>query len=532
MVNNPKDKTPDEGSAPRPLTEESDSSVRQPSLERLTKQIAKGGGIAFIGQILGRFFTLLLQILLTRVLGAAGYGLYALGYSVLGIAETVSKLGLQTGVVRFGAMYHGVDDKAHLKGTLLLAIGISFSSAVIVGTLLFFLANTIARGVFNEPDFTAPLRVFAFALPFHTLVTMTSFSARALRRIDYDVAISHLFRPLLTLLAVGASFFLGYRLMGAVTGFLISMVLAAGLAIYLLRGLFPELFSELKALYESKPLLLYSLTVLLVGLSGLLITRSDRIMLGILASAEDVGIYNAAATLAVQAALFLVSFNAIFAPTIADLCHQHRMEELEALFKTTTKWVFTLTFPLVLAFVLVARPLMALFGPGFGAGAPVLISLGIAQLVNASTGTVGFMLIMTDRQKLELVNSLALGGLNIALNFLLIPKYGVLGAGIATGISIALVNLARLAEVHLIYRIHPYKISYWKPVMAGAVAALGWVGMRSVLNPTGWLWAGGVALFGVIYVLGFVALGLDDEDRVILRALKARLVKRLEGRKL
>jgi O-antigen/teichoic acid export membrane protein len=487
--------------------------------------VAKGGGIAFAGNFVGRFFAFLLQILLTRVLGVAGYGLYALGFSVLGITHTVSMLGLQNGVVRFGAMYHGAGDRARLKGTLLLAIGISFVSAVIVGTVLFVLASIIARSVFNEPDLTAPLRVFAFALPFYALVAMASFSARALRRIDYDVAISHLFRPVLTLLAVGTSFLLGYRLMGAVSGFLVSMVLSAGLGLYLLHRLFPDLTSKLRAKYEPKRLVLYSSTVLLVGLSQLLIMRTDRIMLGILGAVEDVGIYNAAATLAVQTTLFLVSFNAIFSPIIADLFHRGRKEELEALFKTTTKWIFTLTLPMVLVFALFARPIMRVFGAGFAAGGPVLISLGIAHLVNASVGSAGFILIMTGRQKLELMNNLILGGLNILLNLLLIPRFGVLGAGIATGLSIALVNLARLIEVYWLYKVHPYKLSCWKPMIAGAVAMAGWVTISSVLDLAGRLWLGGIGFLGLLYFLVLMLSGLDREDKLIIQSVKRHIWK-------
>jgi len=489
------------------------------ALERLTKQVAKGGGIAFVGQMVGKFLNFLLQVLLTRVLGPAGYGLYALGYSVLGIGETVAKLGLQNGVVRFGAIYYGTGDKARLKGTLFLALGISFASAAVAGTVLFLLAETIARRVFNEPELTEPLRLFSFALPFYVLVSITSFSARALHRIDYDMAVSHVLRPLLTLLAVVASFLLGYRLMGAVAGFLVSAVLSAGLGLYLLHRLFPELTSKLRSRYEARTLLSYSLTVMLVGLSHLLLTRTDRIMLGILCSAEDVGIYNAAATLAIQATLFLSSFNAIFAPTIADLFHRRRMEELEALYKTTTKWIFTLTFPVVLVFVLFARPLMGLFGPGFTAGRLVLISLGIAELINAGVGSVGFMLTMTGRQGLELVNSLLLGGINVLLNLILIPKFGALGAGIATGISIAAINLVRLVEVLWLYRIHPYKVSYWKPVVAGAVASAVWLGVGNTWTPSGWSWSVGIVYFGSVYWILVVLLGLEQEDWLVLRGI-------------
>lgn len=507
-------------------TAEDETSVQQPSLEQLTEQVAKGGGIAFVGNIVGRFFTFLLQILLTRVLGAAGSGLYALGFSVLGIAQTVSLLGLQNGVVRFGGMHHGAGDRSRLKGTLLLALGISFASAVIVGTVLFFLASTIARGVFNEPALTAPIRVFAFALPFYSLVTITSFSARALRRVDCDVAISRLFRPILTLLAVGTSFLLGYRLLGAVSGFLISTVLSAGMGLHLLHRLFPDLTSKLRAKYDAKRLILYSGTVLLAGISSLLLTRTDRIMLGILDSAESVGIYNAAANLAVQATLFLTSFNAIFSPMIADLFHRGQMEQLERLFKTITKWIVALTLPVVLVLILFAEQSMRLFGAEFVVGAPVLIALSIAGLLNVSAGSVGFILIMTGHQKLALMNSLILGGLNVFLNLLLIPRFGILGAGVATGTSIALINLVKLIEVYLLYKIHPYEISYWKPAVSGMVAAATWLGVRCVWDPAGWLMLLGIGCFAMVYGISLAVLGLEEEDRLVLMVLRRKIVLR------
>jgi len=56
------------------------------------------------------------------------------------------------------------------------------------------------------------------------------------------------------------------------------------------------------------------------------------------------------------------------------------------------------------------------------------------------------------------------------------------------------------------------KLSYWKPLVLGMVAALTWDVLKSVLNPTGWLWACGIALFRVMDLPVFALLGFDDED--------------------
>jgi len=496
------------------------------SVERLTKEIARGGGIAFLGQIVGKALALLLQFLLTRVLGPAGYGLYALGFSVLGVARMVASLGLQNAVVRFGSMYLDEAGRSRLKGILLLAIGTSLATGVLAAVVLWFLADLIAVGAFDEPNLAAPLRLFSLALPFYTLLIVASHSARVFRRIDYEIIVTQLFRPLLALLVTGVSFLIGYRLIGAVAGFVMSTAMALSLSLFLLHRLFPDLTSRLKSHCEPSRILGFSLTTLLLGLSYLMLTRTDRIMLGVIRSAAEVGVYNAAAVMAEQATLVLLSFNAIFAPIIASLFHQGRSKELEVLFKTTTKWILALTLPVAFVMVLFARPIMSLFGPSFAAGGSlVLISLGLAQLVNASVGPVELMLTMSGRHKLALVNAVTLGGVNVLLNLLLIPRYGVLGAGIATGISISAVNIVKVIEVYVCYKVHPFLGSYWKPLSAGVLAAMIWLGIEYALRPSGWAWLVGVGVFSVTYLLLLLAFKLDGNDKQILSAVIRRLAR-------
>lgn len=496
-------------------------------IELLTKQIAKGGGISFFGQLTGKFLNLLLQILLTRLLGSAEYGLYVLGFNILESTRKIFSLGLQDGVVRFGAMYQGIGDKASLKGTFISALSISFCSAIISGIVLFFMSDIIARNVFHEPNLLNPLRLFSLAAPFYTLLIVTAFSARALRRIDYEVAITQLSLPLITLLATGISFLLGYHIEGAVCGFFISTVISAGIGLYLLYRIFPSLISRIKPQCNLSMLLSYSIVMMPVSMSSFMLKRVDRFMLGIMSSVGDVGIYNAAATLAMQSDIILVSFSTFFTPTVASLFYRGHMNMLSILMKTTNKWIFTLTFPTVIVCIFFARPIMTFFGSEFSVGASVLIVLAIAELINSSVGLISSMLTMTGHQKIELFNCLTIGGLNVLLNFLFIPKYGALGAAIATGISIIIINLTRLFEVYFFYRLHPYKSSYWKPIIAGVMAISIWLCIKGIWFPTRWMWIAGIVIFGVSYILALLVLRLDEEDQMFLMVLRNIILKRL-----
>jgi O-antigen/teichoic acid export membrane protein len=99
--------------------------------------------------------------------------------------------------------------------------------------------------------------------------------------------------------------------------------------------------------------------------------------------------------------------------------------------------------------VLAPRWILALFGSGFTSGSTSLAILAGGQFVNVVTGSVGFILMMCGYEKLMRNTILGIALLNMLLNFLLIPWFGVNGAAIATAVSLALMNLIL---VFIVYR--------------------------------------------------------------------------------
>jgi len=495
-----------------------DDSLDDQVLNRLTKQVAKGGGISLLGQFGGKVIKFLFEIFLTNIFGVRDYGLYSLG-----ISQSFSQLGLHNGVVRFGSIYYGEKDRSKLKGTILVSLILSFSAGIVFGLLLYFSADLISKSFFHEPELSRILKLFSISLPFYTFMTIASFSARIFRRMEYDVGLRFIVHPIIWWITAGAAYLLGAHLVGVIFGFIISSIFSAAIGIIILGKLFPELLSEIPPQFEVKKLLSFSLTVMLVGISSLLIYRVDRVMLGNLGAAEDVGIYNAAAIMAGQATIFLGSFNAILSPIISDLHNRGKIFQVNNLFKTTTKWVFTLTYPIVLIFMLFSKNIMGIYGKDFIDGWMVLMVLGFAQLCNAAVGSSGMILTMTGHQKMELINQLLLGGLNIILNFLLINRYSILGAALATGTSITLINLIRLIEVFLLYKIHPFHKSFWKPLVAGIIAGFVCFLIKPLIPFDGSIWVFGVMLFLLIYSIIFIVLGISDQEKLVVNAIVRKL---------
>lgn len=490
----------------------------------LTREVAQGSGFVFVGNVLGKVLSTVLRILLSRTLGVAAYGLYSLGLSVLKFAREIASLGLQGGIVRFGASEHGRGDVARLKGTFLSSIAMAVASGAILGAIGYFSSGWIARVVFNSEALEPVLRVFSASLPFHVGLYVTSRAARALHEMRYDVAISAVIQPAFNLFFVGIAFLLGFRLGGALYAFLASISLSFFLSLYLIGRIFPAFFSSLSPIYAPRRLLYYSLAVLGASFSNLLLDQTDRIMLGILATETEVGIYDVAALAAFQLRFVLYSVNSSFAPIISDLYHQSRVDRLKHLFKTTTRWILALSLPLYLILVTFPTPIMRIFGSDFTAGAVPLMILATAFFIDGSVGASGYMLQMSDHERIVLANNVVLASLNIVLNIWLISVLGTAGAALATGLSIATVNLVKLVEVRYFLGMHPYQIAQLKPFVAGiAAVGAGW-GIHQLLAP--W-WAGSwiIGILGLcLTYLGILfSLGLKKDDREVLTPLLAKM---------
>jgi O-antigen/teichoic acid export membrane protein len=135
------------------------------------------------------------------------------------------------------------------------------------------------------------------------------------------------------------------------------------------------------------------------------------------------------------------------------------------------------------------------------------------------------MIMMTGRSKINLINSLSSTALIVVINLVLVPKYGILGAAISLGVDIVVMNLVKLIEVYVILKVHPFKISFLKPLMAGGISLyilfFASKFLRNIPQPLLEIALGSVILMGTYFLLLFL-MRLAEEDKVILRKIKEK----------
>lgn len=504
------------------------SQENDPELEHLTKQIAKGGGVAFLGSIIGRGISVITMVLLARVLGAEMLGLYVLGLAILNISGLISRLGLQTGSLRFISIYHSEGDKEKIKGVVLQSLFISFMVGIVFALIIFLAADFIADNIFKNRELASVIKHFSIVIPFFSAFMVATAVPRGFKIMKYYVYTSDFFNPWLNLVLVLFFFAAGLTINGAIYAKVFSIVGGLFLAIYYIFKLFPDLFTgKISPSFSISTLLKFSIPLLGVDFLYFLIMWTDVLMIGYFLLPSDLGVYRVAAQITLLLTLTPIAFNAIFAPLVADLYHKKKMARLDQIFKITTKWVFYLTLPAFIIVLFSSNEILILFGGEFAAGANVLVVLAFAQLVNASTGSTGFVLIMSGRERLEFLNTLLVVVSDIILNIILIPRYGIMGAAIATGLSIIFINLLRLVEVKKMLGISPYDSRYLKGIISGILS----VGVLFIIKPFIGELHYILVILSVIFLtttitaLTHIALKFDKEDDVIIETLKMKLKK-------
>src|SRR5690606_34336238 len=104
-----------------------------------------------------------------------------------------------------------------------------------------------------------------------------------------------------------------------------------------------------------------------------------------------------------------------------------------------------------------------LFGERFLEGDVVLLALSVSHVANTmlGAGLVGFLLTMTGYQTTAAIVVAGSTVLNIALNALLIPRFGILGAAVATSIAQIAMTIAKLLCVRSYLNISGTVFSGW-----------------------------------------------------------------------
>lgn len=377
-----------------------------------------------VGNIGGRLIRAAIIIYAARVLGAAGWGLFSYGITLVAFLTVFVDIGIDPILIRETVKAKG-DQKRHKQ---------------ILSTSFFIKAFLLAIGILIV-IFLAPLFVFLPGakplLPLMALIlafdTFRSFGFSIILSKEKMELQAGLF--IFTNVAIVAFGLLFLHLWPTPTSFAVSY--AAGTALgmlatfYILRDeLSRILFNFSKSLV--KEILASAWPFAVSGVLSVLMVNTDIIVIGFFGSAEQVGFYSAAVRV-IQILYVLAGIAAQSALPIFSRFVKNEKEKIRVPLESILKFALAFSFPVALGGIVAGAPLVKLlFGNEY---VPATISFQILLVTLAFNFVASILtsVVFVYNQQKVLILYAAIGGiLNVAFDIFLIPRFGIKGSAIAT----------------------------------------------------------------------------------------------------
>ena len=397
--------------------------------DNVFRKFAKSTMVVASTEFLLRLKGLVLMPIITKRLGAANYGIWAQVSVIISLVEPIAIIGLPTGLYR----YLPGKEKSVIKREYWTVIAIVFASTLGWCALIFLFSGRIATSFFDTTENALFVTLAGISVVLSSLKYLFQSYFRLFTWAKTYSAFT-LFESLSIATLTGLVVYRGHGLLGAVYVQLAVwalIVLCAAVIVIVVLGVALPNFNGIRKYFA------YGIPLIPTSWFLWVLNGSDRLVISHYCGLKDVGVYS----LVYGLGYFLVGFifNAIFlffSPIVAQLWNEGKKEKLREMMEYAAKYGLMLVIPAVFGFYALGKPLLLLLSTQE-------FARGVSLIPFVSIGYVFFLLsafyetIVGLAEKTKVVPFVFgfCAMLNIALNILMVPRIGILGAALATAIS-------------------------------------------------------------------------------------------------
>ncbi|MCW2634648.1 MAG: multi antimicrobial extrusion protein MatE, partial [Blastococcus sp.] len=459
-----------------------------------------GAGVSAVAGVL-------LVVVVTRALPQRDAGVFFALTSVFLLAEMVARLGTGTGLVYFIARLRRLGRTDRIRAYQRVALTPVVALSLATCAVLVVWAPDFARLVGGPTDATrAAVVVLALLLPVTTLSDTLLAATRGHATMVPTVALDRVGRPVLQLGLVAIAVTGGSTavLAGA---WALPWAVSAALAWWWLLRLGRQLHAGRHSAENARPgsadeaapwreFWAFTAPRAVNSLAQLALQRLDIILVTVLIGPAQGAVYTAATRFLVVGQLTATAISTAAQPRLAEQLAVHDRASAKAVYQSATAWIVLLNWPLYLLCAVFADVVLAVFGEGYDAGRPVVLVLAGAMLVASACGMVDMLLNMAGRTSWTLANSVVALVVMVSVDLLLIPRLGVLGAGIGWAAAIVANNALPLTQLVVSMGLHPFGRATLRAAALSAACFGVLPGLAVLLLPGGLLSAAAAVLLG------------------------------------
>ena len=411
-------------------------------------ELIKGASSTFLLKVVGLLVGYGLAIFITNKFGAFVFGQYVTALLIVEILGIISRLGIDTALVRFISRYVHKGASRLINKLFFKSIAIVTLSAVIFNLLLLFFSDYVANFMNLDEEY---LLIVSFSFIPLVLFHMNTQAIRGLKKMMSfsflnNVAIT-LFTFIIIIVLVAFSFSEKLPIYAYVMSVFVMTISSYFLWFYHRSKIDDSEHNNSESELSTKALFKVSVPLLLGQSMMLIMGKVDLFMLANMTSSDQVGIYNIALKLSMLAYMGLMAVNSIAAPKFSEIHSSGNVDALKKIVQQSTKTIFWVTLPVIILFLAFPKSILSVFGEEFKLAAMALIILSVSKMFSAISGSVGTFLQMVGKQNVFQNILIFTAIINIALNYVLIPSYGIDGAAFASALSGVIWNVLMIIYI-------------------------------------------------------------------------------------
>ena len=481
------------------------------------KIFTKRVGLNAIARTIFQFKGLIILPILTKNLATSDYGIWTQILVTILLLQPFVSLGLGNSAIRFLSS----KNKREIGQGILTVLSVTFVIGMIVTLVVFFSADLFARNLLKEASAIPAIRVGSILIILDALISMALGSFRIFGQIK-RYSIIMLLEAILEIVLIAVAVLSGYGLLGAIISLLITKTVILLVILYFIISYAGFSFPDFSII---RPYLAYGLPMMPTALFELIIASSDRYVIGFFMGAASVGIYGASYNIGSITAMFMSFITYILAPTIFKLFDKGEISEVRSYLSYSWKYVMMLAIPSVFGLSILAGQLLSSLTTTefISTGKFIVPLISLSMILNVMYGILGLVVRLSRRTVIFAITLSVAAALNLGLNVVLIPYWGVIAAAITTIAAYALAAIIMYKQANRIVKFD------MKPgfILKSVLSSLLMTTVIWLINPVGMVnILLSVALGVIIYfTILFLLKGFNrNEVKFFYKLLKETLV--------
>jgi len=390
---------------------------------------------AFISIVTASLAHFILRIVLGRELGADGLGVYTLAFTIYLFGMQFAAFGIGAALTKYVAEF--IDDQATIRAYVSSGMTSSIITGLLMGIALFLLAPYIAVSFFQVPELELLLKLTALCYPFIAIQKAVLGTLNGFRRMHLYALLNIAQNVAVVAVSIALVLLFGMGVFGAVIGFVGPTILISLLSPVLIRDSLRFALSSLWYIPTLWQTTVFGFYVVLGNSIAFLNVHIDNILVGYYLGQTEVGIYAVAVLFAQTLTLIPSAFQTVTAPVTSKLYGQGDIEGVRKIIFSTMKRVFLSSVAISGIIIIFGQFFITyLFTAEFLLAYLPLLILLAGKTIYAPIMAIGVTLASIGKVNIRFRIAGVCGILNVILNVILIPIFGITGAAIATSLTL------------------------------------------------------------------------------------------------